>query len=35
VFEIIMDTLQDYYGSDTDTYHEVAGKISQALRRKY
>jgi hypothetical protein len=35
VFEIIMDTLQDYYGSDTDTYHEVAGKISKAIRKKY
>jgi hypothetical protein len=35
VFEIIMDTLQDYYSSDTDTYHEIAGKISKALRKKY
>jgi len=35
VFEIITDALQDYYGSDTETYHEVAGKISKALRKKY
>ena len=35
VFEIVMDTLQDYYGSDTETYHEVAGNISKALRNKY
>jgi hypothetical protein len=35
VFEIIMDTLQDYYAGDAETYHEVAGKISKALRKKY
>ena len=35
VFEIIMDVLQDYHGKDTDTYHEVAGKISKRLRNKY
>jgi len=35
VFEIIMNALQEYYGNDTDTYHEVAGEISKALRKKY
>jgi hypothetical protein len=35
LFEIVMETLQDYYTSDKDAYHQVAGKIYGALRKRY
>jgi hypothetical protein len=35
VLEVTMETLQAHYGSDKDKYYRVAGKIYDAIRKKY
>jgi hypothetical protein len=35
VFTIIMQTLENHFSDDPDTYHELASKISKVLRDKY
>jgi len=35
VFEVVMETLQNYYTADKEEYYRVAAKIYSALRKKY
>jgi len=35
VFQIIMDTLEDHFADDPESYYELAARISKSLRKKY